>query len=146
MTQTAAPRLIAAVAPHSMVLEVPAADPQTARGHYAAKLAVETDPSDVHHDLMSGVPGLVVADVRPPEAYAEGHVAGAVHLHYRGLDEESTAHLSRDAVYVVYCWDPGCNAGAKGAQRLAELGFRVKEMIGGFEYWKRNGYPIEIGR
>jgi rhodanese-related sulfurtransferase len=140
-----APRLLAAVAPDSMVLEVPPADPETARRHYAAKLTVETDPSDVYHDLEAGVPGLVVADVRPPEAYAEGHVAGAVNLPYRGLDEDSTAHLSRDAVYVVYCWDPGCNAGAKGAQRLAELGFRVKEMIGGFEYWKRNGYPIESG-
>ena len=43
------------------------------------------------------------------------------------------------------CWDPGCNAGAKGAERLAALGFRVKEMIGGFEYWKRNGYPIGTG-
>jgi rhodanese-related sulfurtransferase len=113
------------VAPHSLVLEVPAADPEIARRHYAAKLAVETDPSDVNHDLEAGVPGLMVADMRPLEAYAEGHVAGAVSLPYRSLDEESTAHLSRDALYVVYCWDPGCNAGAKGAERLAELGFRV---------------------
>ncbi len=119
------PRLLATVAPHSLVLEVPAADPEIARRHYAAKLAVETDPSDVNHDLEAGVPGLMVADMRPLEAYAEGHVAGAVSLPYRSLDEESTAHLSRDALYVVYCWDPGCNAGAKGAERLAELGFRV---------------------
>jgi rhodanese-related sulfurtransferase len=144
MTPTA-PRLLGAVAPPSLVLEVPAADPETARRHYAAKLAVETDPSDVNHDLGAGVLGLVVADMRPLEAYAEGHVAGAVSLPYRSLDEESTAHLARDALYVVYCWDPGCNAGAKGAQRLSELGFRVKEMVGGFEYWKRNGYPIETG-
>ena len=76
MTPTA-PRLLGAVAP---VLEVPAADPETARRHYAAKLAVETDPSDVNHDLGAGVLGLVVADMRPLEAYAEGHVAGAVSL------------------------------------------------------------------
>jgi rhodanese-related sulfurtransferase len=144
MTQTA-PRILAAAAPASLVLEVPAAAPDVALRHYAARLSVETDPSDVRHDLEAGVPGLVVADMRGAADYAEEHVAGAISLPYRTLTEESTAHLSRDELYVCYCWDPGCNAGAKGAARLAELGFRVKEMIGGLEYWKRNGYPTEGG-
>jgi rhodanese-related sulfurtransferase len=144
MTQTAT-RILAAVAPASLVLEVPPASPEVAHLHYAAKLSVETDPSDVHHDLETGVTGLVVVDMRGAADYAEEHVAGAISLPYRTLSEESTAHLSRDALYVCYCWDPGCNAGAKGAARLAELGFRVKEMIGGLEYWKRNGYPTEAG-
>ena len=26
--------------------------------------------------------------------------------------------------------------------KLAELGFRVKELIGGIEWWKRDGYAI----
>jgi rhodanese-related sulfurtransferase len=145
MTQTAAARLLAAVPPASLVLEVEPAPPDVARRHYAAKLAVETDPSDVHSDREAGVAGFVVADTRSADAYAEEHIAGAISLPYRTLDEASTAHLSRDALYVVYCWGPGCNAGAKGAVRLAELGFRVKEMIGGIEYWKREGYPTESG-
>lgn len=145
MTQTAAARLLAAVPPASLVLEVEPAAPDAARRHYAAKLSVETDPSDVHRDLEAGVARLVVADTRSAADYAQEHVAGAISLPYRELDEESTAHLSRDALYVVYCWSPGCNAGAKGAARLAELGFRVKEMIGGIEYWKREGYPTASG-
>ena len=44
---------------------------------------------------------------------------------------------------VVYCWSPGCNAGAKGALEFAKLGYSVREMIGGFEYWVREGYPVE---
>jgi rhodanese-related sulfurtransferase len=144
MTQTAS-RILAADAPASLVLEVPAAPPEAAFRHYAAKLSVETDPSDVHHDLEAGLSGFVVVDMRGAKDYAEEHVAGAISLPYRTLSEESTVHLSRDALYVCYCWDPGCNAGAKGAARLAELGFRVKEMIGGIEYWKRNGYPTESG-
>jgi rhodanese-related sulfurtransferase len=140
MTPTS-PRILAAVAPASLVLEVPAAEPDAAHRHYAARLSVETDPSDLRRDLEAGVPGLVVADVRSAADYAQEHVVGAVSLPYRTLTEESTAHLSREALYVVYCAHPGCNAGAKGAARLAELGFRVKEMIGGIEYWKREGYP-----
>jgi rhodanese-related sulfurtransferase len=46
-------------------------------------------------------------------------------------------------VVVTYCWGPGCNAATKGAARLAALGFRVKEMIGGIEYWRREGHPVE---
>src|SRR5207245_11627846 len=44
---------------------------------------------------------------------------------------------------VVYCWGPACNAATKAAVRLAALGFRVKEMIGGIEYWDREGYGVE---
>ena len=138
-----APRILAAAAPASLVLEVEPTDPRTAHRHFAARLSVETDPSDVHHDLEAGVAGLVVADTRSADAFAQEHVAGAISLPYRDLDEESTARLSRDVLYVVYCWDPGCNAGAKGAARLAELGFLVKEMLGGLEYWKRQGFPTE---
>ena len=31
----------------------------------------------------------------------------------------------------------------KGALKLAELGFRVKELIGGIDWWKRDGYATE---
>ena len=29
------------------------------------------------------------------------------------------------------------------AARLAALGFKVKEMIGGLEYWRQEGCPVE---
>jgi rhodanese-related sulfurtransferase len=31
----------------------------------------------------------------------------------------------------------------KAALALAELGFRVKEVLGGMEYWIREGLPVE---
>ncbi len=37
----------------------------------------------------------------------------------------------------------GCNAGAKGAVEFAKLGYAVREMIGGYEYWAREGQPLE---
>jgi 3-mercaptopyruvate sulfurtransferase SseA len=44
---------------------------------------------------------------------------------------------------VVYCWGPGCNGSTRAALAFALLGYEVKEMIGGYEYWAREGYPIE---
>ena len=34
-------------------------------------------------------------------------------------------------------------AGDGAALEFAKLGYQVKEMIGGFEYWAREGYPVE---
>jgi rhodanese-related sulfurtransferase len=51
--------------------------------------------------------------------------------------------LPKEKVIVVYCWGVACNAATKAAMRLSALGFRVKEMIGGIEYWRREGGPVE---
>ena len=44
---------------------------------------------------------------------------------------------------TVADWGPGCNAATNAAARLAALGRSVKEMLGGFEYWVREGHPVE---
>ena len=129
----------------SLVAEVPPAPPEVAARHFAAKLAVETDPADVHADLAKGAPRFVLVDTRSPQAYAEGHLPGAISLPHRRIDAASTASLPRDRILVAYCTGPGCNASTRGALRLAELGFQVKELIGGIEYWQREGYPVERG-
>lgn len=37
----------------------------------------------------------------------------------------------------------GCNGATRAALALAELGCQVKEMLGGFEYWVREGFSFE---
>lgn len=110
--------------------------------YYATKLAAETDASDVHAARKAG-DDLAIVDVRSDEAWAQGRVAGAVHMHYSEIAARAPIEIPADAQVVVYCWSPGCNAGAKGALEFAKLGYDVREMIGGFEYWVREGYPIE---
>jgi rhodanese-related sulfurtransferase len=48
-----------------------------------------------------------------------------------------------DTLFVVYRWGPGCNGSTKAAPRLSQLGCAVKELIGGIEYWRKEGYAIE---
>ncbi len=121
------------------------AEPADAARHFAAKLAHETDPADVATDQAAGARGFVVVDARSAEAYALGHVPGALSLPHATVDEGSTARLSRDDVHVVYCWSPGCNAGDKGAAKLAALGFKVKLMIGGWEQWQSEIGTVATG-
>lgn len=110
--------------------------------YYTAKLDAETDPSDLYAAQKAGQ-ALVIVDVRSDEAWAQGRVAGAVHMHYSEIAARAPVEIASDTPVVVYCWSPGCNAGAKGALEFAKLGYDVREMIGGFEYWVREGYPVE---
>lgn len=109
---------------------------------FAAKLQYETDPSDVYAAQKAGSAAVIV-DVRSGEAWAQGRVAGAIHMHYGEIAVRAPVEIPQGSEVVVYCWSPGCNAGAKAALEFAKLGYAVREMIGGFEYWAREGYPVE---
>ena len=58
------------------------------------------------------------------------------------MTAETAARLDRSKVYVVYCDGIGCNASTKGAYKLARLGFRAKELLGGIDWWRRDGHPV----
>lgn len=126
----------------SLVREFAAATPAVARAHFEARLTFETDPADLFLDQQQGVPGLVVLDARSPAAFADAHIPGALNLPARQINAETTAAVARDQLIVTYCWGPGCNGATRAAARLAALGFQVKQLIGGIEYWQREGYPV----
>ncbi len=126
------------------VTQVPAAVPVLAARHFQWRLGFETDPADVHADLSAGVADFVLVDARTREEFAAGHIPGAVNLPYREIDEATLGMLPPDQLVVTYCWGPHCNAATKAAAALAALGYRVKEMLGGLEYWRSDGYPVEV--
>jgi rhodanese-related sulfurtransferase len=112
--------------------------------HLRDKLAWETDASDVHAAQEAGE-RFVLVDSRGDLAWQQGRIVGAVHLPTAAIAERATAEIPLDMPVVVYCWGPGCNGSTKAALAFALLGYRVREMIGGFEYWAREGYPVEDG-
>ncbi|MFE6522010.1 rhodanese-like domain-containing protein [Streptomyces sp. NPDC057794] len=129
------------------VLRVAPATPAEATAHFRAGLAFHTDVSDVAAALASGGdPGFVLVDSRSTEAWDQGHVPGALHLPTALMAEQAGQLLDRSVPVVTYCWGPGCDGAARAALALAELGYRVKEMLGGFEYWVREGFAFETAR
>lgn len=113
-----------------------------ALAHFTAKLSFETDPADVHQAQRDGAE-LCVVDVRSEKAWNQGHARGAVHIPRQDIAERAPQEIPSGTPVVVYCWSPGCNGGDKAAVEFARLGYDVKLMIGGFEYWAREGYPVE---
>lgn len=116
-------------------------EPAAIAAHYAARIRFETDASDVAAALKAGA-RFALVDVRGQAAWDQGHAVGARHIPRQELASR-IGELEAGIPVVVYCWGPGCNGGAKAALELASLGVPVKEMLGGFEYWAREGYPVE---
>ncbi len=131
----------AATAVPTANVTIPAAP--TARIHWIGSFVYDRHPADLYADIVAGTPNLVVVDARYAETYALEHLPGAINLPYRDINEAATAHLSRDALYIVYCWNASCHASTKTAQRLEALGFKVKELHGGLQDWKKQGFPTE---
>ncbi|MFC9990977.1 rhodanese-like domain-containing protein [Streptomyces globisporus] len=126
------------------VLRVPPASPAAATAYFCASLAFHADVSDVASALAAdGEPGFVVLDSRSTASWGQGHIPGAVHLPTALIPEQAAALLDPAVPVVTYCWGPGCNGATRAALALAQQGFQVKEMLGGFGYWVREGFAYE---
>jgi rhodanese-related sulfurtransferase len=112
--------------------------------HYANKLAFETDSWDLKVALETGE-NVIVIDARSADAYAAEHIPAAINIPHRQMSAETTAALDKSALVVTYCDGIGCNASTKGALAMSRLGFRVKELMGGLDWWKRDGHPTTAG-
>src|SRR3954452_17634643 len=109
--------------------------------HFSAKLRFETDPSDVKAALDAGEP-LVLVDSRGEAAWRQGRIDGAIHLPTADIADHAAEQVPAGTPVVVYCWGPGCNGSTRAALAFSVLGYEVREMIGGFEYWAREGLPV----
>ena len=111
--------------------------------YYQAKLDFEIDSADLFAALNANSEDLVVVDARSATAYALEHIPTSISLSYRSLSDANVRDLDSHKLYVCYCDGIGCNASTKGALALATLGFEVVELIGGLDWWKRDGYQTE---
>lgn len=109
--------------------------------HFAAKLRYETDPSDVAAAFAAG-DRFVLVDSRGHGPWHQGRIPGAVHLPTAEIAARAAAEIPAGTPVVVYCWGPGCNGSTKAALEFARLGYEVRELIGGFEYWAREGLGV----
>ena len=102
--------------------------------------ALEPVPAN---DLLERVrDGLVtVLDVRPPEEFAQGHVAGALNVPLDRL-QERLKDLPPDREVVAYCRGPWCVLSFEAVARLREAGFEARRLQDGLPEWRRAGLPV----
>jgi len=103
------------------------------------------EPVDRKALLARARKGLVtVLDVRPPEEYRSGHIAGAISIPLHEL-EDRLAELPHDQDIVAYCRGPYCVLAAQAIELLQEHGFRAVRLEDGVPDWRARGLPIAVG-
>jgi len=93
-----------------------------------------------------GQPGVVVLDVREPDEFEQGAIAGAVHIPRGHLESKIESTIPKlDTPVVVYC--AGGTRSAFAADTMQQLGYTdVVSVIGGFGRWKDEGRPWSTPR
>ena len=103
---------------------------------------IENLPAGEAADVLTSTPGAVLLDIRTPEEYREGHLAGSVNIDFYAADfADQIGALDRDATYVVYCRSDNRSGAAMDLFR--DLGFGdVVEVDGGIVAWVEAGLPV----
>ena len=84
---------------------------------------------------------VVVLDVRPPEVYAAGHIAGALSLPLAEL-RRGLADLPTSRKIVAYGRGPYCVLAAEAVRLLRQRGFDAVRLSDGYPEWRDAGLPI----
>jgi rhodanese-related sulfurtransferase len=108
----------------------------------AKKSVKECTPSEIHSSLSA--PDMLLIDVREPDEYRQGHIAGSVNiprgmLEFKISNEPSLQNLTRSI--VVYCKTSG--RAALSVVAMQSMGFQnLMSLAGGFDAWVAEGHPV----
>jgi rhodanese-related sulfurtransferase len=84
-----------------------------------------------------------IVDVRTPDEFKQGYIAGAVNLNFYDSDfKEKLKTLDKSKPVLVYCAVGGRSGQA--SKILQELGFEnVHDLDGGMTAWNKKGLPVK---
>ena len=106
--------------------------------------AARLEPEELKRQLDSGEEAYIVDLRHPLELLADPFtLPGAIHFSPDALTARHE-EIPRDRDVVLYCTCPSEATAAKTALTLHKLGVdRVRPLKGGFDEWKRRGYPMD---
>jgi rhodanese-related sulfurtransferase len=101
------------------------------------------EPVSVNELLDRMRRGLVtVIDVRPPEEYSAGHLAGAINVPLDEIKNQPGA-LQPGREVVAYCRGPFCVLSFEAVAQLRKQGLKARRLETGYPEWKVAGLPVE---
>ncbi len=113
-------------------------------GHMRAQNPnVEVIPPEEFSTRISSDPTAYLLDVRKPEEYAAGHIAGAHLSNWLDTEYFKQKAVQLDKTKTIYIY---CRSGRRSndaAQYLASQGYKVVDLSGGILAWEEHKLPIE---
>jgi rhodanese-related sulfurtransferase len=98
---------------------------------------------DAYQAALQAAQNVQLVDVRTPDEFRSGHLAGAMNINFHDTDfAQQMARLDKEKPLMVYCAVGGRSG--KAAAQLTQMGFKnVTDLQGGFNAWKAQGKPVE---
>ena len=86
---------------------------------------------------LKNLHNIKIIDIRPSSAYNMGHIMNAVNISYNSLVISPNKFLNKNDTYYIYCTHGQTSKGL--CQFLRGQGYKVVNIIGGYEAWSKNG-------
>ena len=85
--------------------------------------------------MMQEQTDCLIVDVRRPDEFAEGHIAGAVNVPNETIEDEAPEALpDKEQTLLVYCRSG--NRSKEASQKLADMGYTNVYEFGGINTWE----------
>ena len=114
-------------------------DTKDAEKFFTKMMAFTTGPVELKEMIKNNE--VRVLDVRDKEDYDKGHIPTAISMPRAEMDTRYR-ELSKDRLYVVYCYNQQCHLGACACRFLAVNDYHAMLLEGGFDVWK-NDFQLE---
>jgi rhodanese-related sulfurtransferase len=97
-------------------------------------------------DLLAAREPIQFVETLRAEHFEQGHLPGAVHIHFEDVEERAPELLTdRDALIVTYCSNTACQNSRIAAEKLAKLGYTdVRRFEEGKQDWTEAGLELEV--
>ena len=89
---------------------------------------------------------VIVVETLRAEHFQQGHLPGAIHIHYEAIADRAGELLpDKDAQIVTYCSNTACRNCEIAANQLAAMGYtNVRKYAEGKQDWEEAGLPLEV--
>lgn len=112
---------------------------ERAKGFFEDKLAFTLGPVELKNIMNEGY--IKIIDVRKPNDYNKAHIKGAISIPAEQIESKMN-ELSKDNINIIYCYNQQCHLAARCALKLAENGYPVMELEGGFARWYELDFEV----
>lgn len=93
---------------------------------------------------MAAEPNTIILDARSADAYAEGHIEGAINLPFTDFTSQSLAEALRDpnVRILIYCNNNFSNNQRPVVLKMVQLALNIQTFINLYGYGYRNVYEL----
>ncbi len=106
-----------------------------AKEYFLDKISFSLGPVELKKMMKNDLEKFKLIDLRSYQDYIDGHIPYAEHIPVEQIEEHWNM-FDRNKINIVYCYNPFCHIATKYAVLIAEKGYPVMELCGGFHAWK----------